>query len=70
MIMGLGNTCVYTLLITVIIYAGENIDIQSTVYTYAVYIYIELFYKYNIYIIYIYTYSCLNFSISLSPVAL
>lgn len=54
MIMGLGNTCVYTLLITVIIYAGENIDIQSTVYTYAVYIYIELFYKYNIYIYHIY----------------
>ena len=41
--------CLYVL-ISVIIYAGENIDIQSTVYTYAVYIYIDMLYKYNIYI--------------------
>ena len=47
--MGLGNMCLYVL-ITVIIFAGENIDIQSTVYTYAVYIYIDMLYKYNIYI--------------------
>lgn len=60
--------CLYVLLI-VIIYAGESIDIQSTVYTYAVYIYIDMLYKYNL-SMYIYTYSCLNFSISLSQVAL